>query len=387
MRAPRVPTYRKHPNGQAFVEHRSIPTPSRRIYLGKYGTPESRKRYNEVIAQILTAPEIPPPVAASKVVTIDELCLVYMHHASSYYGAKSTEYHHIKTAINDLSRMFGTMHGCDFGPRALTTLRQSWVSANRSRTQCNRFTGLVKRMFRWVSQQEFVPPETWQKLVCVEGLKAGKTAARETVKVKSVPRQHVDNLLPFLSPTVAAMVQVQYLCGMRPQDICNMRGCNLEQGGPVWLYRVPKHKTAWRGHELVKAIPLRAQTLLTPFLRDDPSEHLFSPKRAEELRIGKTAKRKSRQLRDYYDTHSYHGAIKNGFEKAKRAGLELAKWHPNQLRHLIATEISQAIGEQAAQRWLGHAHLQTTSIYTEKQVKELISIAQELERHWATVSA
>lgn len=43
--ATRVPKYRHHkPTGQALIE-----TQGRRIYLGKFNSPESRERYAEVV--------------------------------------------------------------------------------------------------------------------------------------------------------------------------------------------------------------------------------------------------------------------------------------------------------------------------------------------------
>lgn len=47
-----VPKYRRHPNGQAFVQHRSIENPSHRMYLGSYGTPESKRRYRQFLTQL-----------------------------------------------------------------------------------------------------------------------------------------------------------------------------------------------------------------------------------------------------------------------------------------------------------------------------------------------
>ena len=41
------------------------------------------------------------------------------------------------------------------------------------------------------------------------------------------------------------------------------------------------------------------------------------------------------------------------------------------------------LGEQASQPPLGHAHLSTTGIYTEVQVKELIAIAKSLDAAWS----
>ena len=58
---------------------------------------------------------------------------------------------------------------------------------------------------------------------------------------------------------------------------------------------------------------------------------------------------------------------------------KIPHWTPNQLRHAIATEVSARIGEQASQRYLGHARLETTSIYTAAHERELIEIASQLQ--------
>jgi site-specific recombinase XerD len=131
----------------------------------------------------------------------------------------------------------------------------------------------------------------------------------------------------------------------------------------------------------------RRKKLLSQFLGDDPNAFLFSPVASEKTRLGKVSRRRSKVLRSRYDTDSYRQAINYGFDKAKRAKVEIPHWHPNQLRHLIATEIDQSLGRQASQRWLGHACMDATAIYAQQQVKELVSIARELDRQWATQSA
>jgi integrase len=185
-----------------------------------------------------------------------------------------------------------------------------------------------------------------------------------------------------------------------------MRGCDLRTGGPVWLYAPARHKNSWRGQALVKAIPQAAQTILLPYMRTDLEAYLFSPRDAEVRRTGRAVRD---QVREHYDTYTYRRAITRACEIAfdmpkhlrrispklkpedqQRLREEAAAWRaahcwtPNQLRHAIATEISQTIGQQAAQRWLGHADLNTTAIYAENEAAELIAIAQELDRRWAS---
>lgn len=395
---PRIPKFRIHPNGQAFVEHRSIPGKSHRLYLGLADSPEALKKYGEVIAQIAAGGWTPPiDHGASKYdAAIDELCLLYLDHAERYYSPK--EFAHIVRALKALSNLYGSSTACKFGPRALTTLRESMIGRGWARNYINSQVARVKRLFRWACANERLPAELHYNLTCVRGLQAGRSTARETEPVGPVSQATVKAVLPNLPPMVRGMVQVQYLCGMRPEEVTIMRGQDLEMLGPVWLYKPSKHKNQWRGKKLVKAVPVTAQAILRPLLTADLSAYLFDPRKAVREKTGKPP---ADWIRDHYDTHTYGRAITRACEVTFGMPRELRRpktaahkqlasewraahcWTPNQLRHSIATEISQAIGQQAAQRWLGHASLQTTGIYAEKETAELIAIAQELDRRWA----
>ncbi len=81
----------------------------------------------------------------------------------------------------------------------------------------------------------------------MEGLKRGRTAARETKPVLTVPEEIVKATLPHLNPHVRAMVQVHELAGMRSQDLCNMRTGDIDMTGDVWIYRPFTHKNEHHG--------------------------------------------------------------------------------------------------------------------------------------------
>ena len=78
--------------------------------------------------------------------------------------------------------------------------------------------------------------------------------------------------------------------------------------------------------------------------------------------------------------HLSMGTSSRAFKRAERAGVSVPHWHPMQLRHSIATKLSRALGQQKAQRWLGHTNLKTTDIYVEREVSELIEIAHHVDR-------
>jgi integrase len=121
----------------------------------------------------------------------------------------------------------------------------------------------------------------------------------------------------------------------------------------------------------------------------DPTAPVFSPAREREerfrrLRAARKSKVSPSQLRRKkanplrvpkaeYHPHAYSAAI----EKAsKQHGVE--HWHPNQLRHLHATEVRKRFGVEGAQVALGHAHAAVTQVYAERNQALATRIAEQM---------
>jgi integrase len=232
-------------------------------------------------------------------------------------------------------------------------------------------------------EEGLVPPSVHQALACVAGLKKGKSAARETPRVKPTPDAWVEAVLPLVPPTVRTMIEVQQLSGCRPQDIVQLRAIDIDMAGPVWEYRPLRYKTEHRNEEdspdreRVVFLGPRAQALLKPYLTLNVTDYIFSPKRAEEARNTKRReerktpkwpshmKRKPRgrtraPIRDRYDVTTYRRAIARACLKA---GVPV--WRPNQLRHSRGSEVRKRYGLEASQAVLGHAELGVTQVYAE----------------------
>jgi site-specific recombinase XerD len=68
----------------------------------------------------------------------------------------------------------------------------------------------------------------------------------------------------------------------------------------------------------------------------------------------------------------------NGYYQAVRAACDRAgcpRWTPNQLRHLYATNMRKSVGLDRAATMLGHSKVETTQIYAEIKLQELIETA------------
>jgi integrase len=246
-------------------------------------------------------------------------------------------------------------------------------------------------MFRWASKKKFVPGETYYGLKSVEGLQRGRFNVRETIPVKPVPAEHVAAVLPKVNLVVRAMIQVQELAGMRPQDIRNMRTCDLDMTSDVWVYKPWTHKTEHRGHVRRIAIGPQAQAILRPFLKtDNPTAYMFSPKeavaaiRAEKRTLRKTPLTPSQRGRrpknkpkrtpgEQYTKGGYEYAIARGCTKAG-----VSRWGPNRLRHNCATKVRKKYGIEAAAAVLGNSLGMVAEVYAETVFEKAVQVMREM---------
>lgn len=312
--------------------------------------------------------------------TITELTVRYFKFAQNYYvknGEPTSEVIGIQLALRDLRKLYAETEIDAFGPTALMTLREDFIQRDLARSTINKQIGRILRMFRWGVSETIVKPETLTALQSVPGLKAGRSKARETERVKPVAHEDVEAIRPILNPVVMAMVDIQRLTGMRPGEVCHLRTADLDRTEAVWSYRPPSHKTEHHDKDRVVYFGPLAQAVLEPWLNtESPEAYVFSPAAAEKIRHQKMrASRKSKvqpsqisrakeepqfQPGEIYTTASYRRAIGKACLKVC-----IEPWHPNQLRHLAATNIRREFGIEIARAVLGHSTVDMTEVYAE----------------------
>src|SRR5262245_17302076 len=154
---PRVPKYRLHKTtGLAKVR-----LSGRDVYLGKYGTPESRARYRKVVAEWLAScrlepagPRDPDPKSPP---TINELVLAYLDFAKQYYvrdGAPTGEVQNLRYAVTPLVELYGSLRVDRFGPVALKAVREVMIQKDWCRSIVNSRINRVRRVFKWGVENE-----------------------------------------------------------------------------------------------------------------------------------------------------------------------------------------------------------------------------------------
>jgi integrase len=388
----KIPSYRLHkPTGQAVVR-----LDGRDHYLGRHGTEASHEAYRRTIAEWLSrSASVTAPASARSDqldLTVNELILAFWtRFAEGHYrrpdGTPTGELDNYRDSLRPLRRLYGSTPARDFGPLALKAVRQTMIDAGLARTTINQRIGRIVRLFKWAVENELVPPAVHQALGAVRGLQKGRSAAREPKPVRPAPEAGVEAVRPHVARQVWAMIELQRLTGMRPGEVCRMRGSDLDTSGPVWTYTPAVQKT--EHHELERTIYLgpRAQAVLRPWLRPDASAYLFSPREAVEERLAERRRRRrtpmtpSQRARakkrhpgrtpgEMYTPRTYHHAVRYGCD---RAGVPA--WHPNQLRHVAATETRKTQGLEAAQLLLGHRRADVTQLYAERDEAKAKEIA------------
>ena len=356
-------------------------------------------------------------------------------------GTPTSELADYRLSLRPLRAMYGTAPAAEFGPKKLAAVREGMIASDISRKVVNQRVDRIKRVFKWAASEELVPVAVHQALRTLSGLQAGRSKARETAPVLPVPVEHYEATLPHLPRGPRAMVELQRWTGMRPGEVCGLKLEEIDRTGPTWLFRPARHKTRHHGRTRAVPIGPRGQAVLTAFaagrlpappgaeafdytdptartvaadlfdehgrpvdaalLRDqarpvvlfggslvDPAAHLFNPARDREERFA--AMRRARKTKvqptqvnrrkpapgKLPGTRYTSRALAKAVGKAcKKAGVP--HWHPNQLRHLRATEVRVRYGLEAAQVLLGHSRADVTQVYAERDEALAARVAGE----------
>ena len=115
-----VPKYCRHrPSGRAYVRiHGKV------IYVGRYGSDESKQEYGRLIAELAASPPVLPQFGEK--ITITELVAAYWDFAEGYYcknGVPSGWLAHIRLMLRKLRETYGLTAADDFGPLKLKAIR------------------------------------------------------------------------------------------------------------------------------------------------------------------------------------------------------------------------------------------------------------------------
>jgi len=387
-----VPAYRLHKSsGQAIVTLTDSVTGARKDrLLGTHDTAKSRVEYARALAEWeARGRRLDDPNADS--LTVAELVVHFLRHAETYYGKKSKEYDHFDKTTVPLTDTYPHKLARDFAPSELKVVRQRMIDHHDwCRKVVNRRVNRIRQIWKWGVMEGLVPAATWHALLVVDGLRAGRSAARETAERKPVPEELVAATLPFLPRHIRGLVQFQLFTACRPGEACRLRMCDVDMTGAVWLYTPEKHKNCWRGIPRIVGIGAETQKLLAEYtIGIDPKDYVFSPRRQrEEIFAAKRANRRSKVQPsqvcrkknrpkkvpgERFTPDSYAQAIRRTC-KVQR----LTQWFPYQLRHAAGAKARRVAGLDAAQALLGHRTIEMTEHYSRQTVEDLMKVAAQV---------
>jgi integrase len=424
------PDYCHHkPSDRAFVK-----IDGHRFYLGRFNSPESRDKYDMLIgewkARGRTLPPPPARVRQADAITVSKtppgkavaLCIEpYWEFAQTYYrhadGTPTDEVHCIRAALRILNKLYGELPGDQLDSLKVEAMQEHMISLGWSRKTINDQLSRIKRALKWMAKKKLIPAGVYHECATVEGLKAGRSKARETARKMPVPAELVDAIKPYVSTRVWSMVQLQLCCAARPGEIVKLKKGDINRDVQPWEYRPTAHKTAHHGHDRLICFGAEAQAILRPYLMRSDDAYLFSPAEAAAERrrlrheqrktpegrgnnIGTNVMRNpKRRAGDKYTVDSYRRAVERACErafpfppamqeptpeqqqespdlikpdavaeraKAREAWRERHHWHPHRLRHNAATAIRRKHGAEAAKLVLGVKNLNVAELYAER---------------------
>ena len=249
----RTPAYRKYRRGKC--DYAVVTIGGRDVHLGRYNSPESRVKYHALVSEWEAngrqlRPAVPVP---GETVSVEYIALHYLDHVSRYCS-KNDDGAPIgidtaKTAVAFLLKYHAQTKAVEFDAVALERLMQCMVQDGYtrhgikkrfeySRNYINRTAQAIRRMFRWAAKFKLVPTSVADHLQTADGLRRGRTEAKELPRVVPVDDATVDATLPYLPPVVADMVQFQRLTGARPGEVCILRPCDIDMSSDVWSYEL-----------------------------------------------------------------------------------------------------------------------------------------------------
>ena len=255
----------------------------KRYYHGRWGSPEAAESYRRFRIALLEGSPLLFQNGKTGDALISELAAGFIQHAESRNMDKA-DVGHFKTTIGYLVEVYGGLSVNEFSPRKLKTVRNLMVKAGTlSRRMINKYVGKIRTIFKWGIEEEVVNPNVEHALRAVNALRKGEQGTFDKPPRKNVPDDVVERTLPFLSPTVSAMVQLQRMVGMRPSEIFRMRVGDIDRGrdNGLWYYMPGSYKTEQYVGAIEFPLGEDEQKLIAPYLEGKkPSESVFSPRQA-----------------------------------------------------------------------------------------------------------
>jgi integrase len=317
--------------GQAFVR-----VEGRMIYLGKYGSPESRIRHRNIVAAAQARQEA---FDLMRPLSVGELCERFVQAMQREYGRRSWQDIEARAVALTVCAKHAGMEAAAFGGKALQEIQQALLREDRlTRYGINRRKQHIVAMFKWAVAEELVAPSVWHALQAVRAIRRGK--GRDNPPRVPADPAAVDAVVAKLRAdgNIGAARCVRFLraTGCRPAEAYCAMPADFRLSDPLPTYTVREHKNTHRGMDRVIPLNAAAVAAVRESLAERAQTHgLVFPNGAGNA----------------WDNRTLPRMIARACE-----ALGIPVWTPYQLRHLAATEAVNRTGNEAAvAAMLGHS--------------------------------
>ena len=375
--------------------------------LGPWG--EHYEAETRVVAEWKASRQSGSIGAPKSIVSVGVIVDRYIAYARDYYKARpigendkkkfASQYHKVAKALSYPFRLYKQLPAEEFGPLCLEACRELMIDDELTRKYINKLVGCIQRAWKWASSKQLVTANCYSWLLTVDHLKKTRTKAKEGRGTPpTVPWEIIQQTIDHCPRTIGAMIQVQYHCCMRPEEVCIIRKGNIDRDPNVkgipagmWAFYPGIFKGDHLENTIIQEIiPIGPKTraVIEPFMNEAKfdTDYLFSPIKTQEEELARKRalrktkvqpsqiNRKKRKPKKspgvHYTPNSYRQAVHRAIARGK-----LPKWSPAQLRHSHSTEIRDKYdGINTAQLSLRHKHAKTSEIYAKIQVRKAFEL-------------
>ena len=309
--------------------------------MGKVGTPEAQKAFHRFCLELHNTPAV-PITPESENYSITELVAGFLDISLSTH--QKPNYTHYRILLGEfLDPLYGDKPANEFKTLDLHHLRAALIKSERfCRKQINDYTRRINTVFTWGVEMGKVNATVALALKTVKSLKANHPGTYENPVREHVADETIRKTLPHLSPTLAAMVKLQRLTGLRGSEICKMTIGGINEKWEYWFTHKTIDKTK---HKRLIVFNPAEQEIIKPYMENrEPADFVFSP----QIAIRERGKTPSCRVGVRYNKDSYKTAIERAIQRANRSlppEQQIPHWTPHQLRHaaLAAIELEKGI--------------------------------------------
>jgi len=303
MRPPKIPKYcrHKHSNQAYMVTGREW------HYLGEYNSPKSHKKYHRLLREFCKRH------SHLKIdgMTIPAIAALFEQHSQIRHSGGTRDSYN--RTIRTFSRLFPDLEASSVDCWHIEEFQLALVHKGLTANTINDYLARLKRIFRWAIRNQYLHKETLLYFEMLDRVDRTWAGVNNPERIKPIAIERVNQILPDLPPTIAALVKFQLFTGCRPGEARTLRLCDLDTSKDVWLYTPQQHKTSHLGKNRVVYVGPLAQQVIEAQGMGNSEAYLFH----------------SGDPSSCYSTPTFARAIRRACERANLT----PHWTPNQLRH------------------------------------------------------